>query len=395
MIDPEELFQPIVAESRAAREPVALIEARARRRMAGRRVRRRIATALTIVSVVAAAAAVVSFRDRTSPAPASGAATSTPSPNSRTTSTGSVVYPPYPPNAIQWAYRGTLMLEGRDTVDIRAYRAWHAAHGVTEPGSGAPVLPLWSGQIVSASVFVFETGTNVNNQPTPFVALYVEQAGVGRILADDVPPLNVPALSWTFTVDGTDYTLVLGPGGATISSPSPAPPVAAHGNGWVVYRTDRNNNPQPRFVVRVCPRCKERAVVSLPVAKVIAPGVTLNGLPAGSTARYLSNPRETLITNGMTTIEVDLTNGGRVRLVVNKTADANADLTVYRRNFGGQTGTVNGHPAVRGFSMSPGWQTIVWAPTATVQVALHYLGMDSSTAEQIASGVSIDEANLR
>jgi hypothetical protein len=188
-------------------------------------------------------------------------ARSTPvAPRSTVTRTGPVVYPTIPANAIQWGYRGTLMLEGRDTIDLRAYKVWHAAHPVPTEGDYGPVLPLWSGQVGSAAVFVFETGTDINFQPTPFVAVYVEQAGTGKLIADDVPALNVPALSWTFGVDGLTYTLVLAPSGATISSSTPSPPIAARGNGWAVYRTLRSGG-SPRFFVRACATCQARSVV--------------------------------------------------------------------------------------------------------------------------------------
>jgi hypothetical protein len=242
--------------------PVADLIHRAQHRVHRRRMRAAITAGLVAALSVAGITQLIRSRHSALDVATRPNSTATPGAPNTTTITGSVVYPTYPPNTIQWAYRGTLMLEGRDTIDLRAYKAWHTAHGLTKPGSAAPVLPLWSGQVGSASVFVFETGTDVDNQPTPFVAVYVEQAGVGKLVADNVPPLNVPALSWTFTLDGTAYTLVLGPTGATISSPDPAPSIVSHGNGWVVYRTHRSGA-RPRFAVRACASCQARAVVPL------------------------------------------------------------------------------------------------------------------------------------
>ena len=244
--------------------PVADLIHRAQHRVHRRRMRAAITAGLVAALSVAGITQVIRSRHSAldvSTRPNSTATTRAPNPT--TTITGSVVYPAYPPNAIQWAYRGSLMLEGRDTIDLRAYKAWHTAHPLTSTASDyGPVLPLWSGQVGSASVFVFETGIDVALQPTPFVALFIEQAGAGKLVADNVPPLNVPALSWTFTVDGTGFTLVLGPTGATISSSHPAASIATHGNGWVVYRTHRSGT-QPRFAVRACASCQARPVVSL------------------------------------------------------------------------------------------------------------------------------------
>lgn len=252
--------------TQALREPAPIADLmhRAQHRVHRRRMRAAITAGLVAALSVAGITHVIRSRHSGLDVATRPNSTATSGgPNTTTTITGSVVYPTYPSNTIQWAYRGSLVLEGKTTVDARAYKAWHAAHPVATPASDyGPVLPLWSGQIGSASVFVFETGTDVDNQPTPFVALYIGQAGVGKLVADDVPPLNVPALSWPFTVDGTGYTLVLGPTGATISSSDPAPSIAAHGNGWVVYRTHRAGS-LPRFAVRACASCQARAVVSL------------------------------------------------------------------------------------------------------------------------------------
>lgn len=134
------------------------------------------------------------------------------------------------------------------------------------------------------------------------------------------------------------------------------------------------------------------SVATPPMA--VAPGVTLSSLPGGASARSLSDRRESFVTKGMANIEVALADGGQVRLVIQKTADANADLNVYQDTFKATSGTISGFPSVSGFSMSPGWQTIAWAPSATVQVALHYTGTDATTVSQIANGVSIDEGQL-
>ncbi len=214
--------------------------------------RRRIAAAVAICAVVFAVIGGFAFTRGSGP-PRTGVPAATTEPVSTIPDTG-VTTGSYAPNEITWAYRGSLMLEGHDTIDAKAYAAWAAAHDVAPSETG--VAPLWSGTIGGADVFVFEQGTSASGgSPTAFVGTYVDDGNGGALISDQRPDAGISALSETMVIGGGVYTLVLGPSGTTVATSATSQQVVSAGNGWKVYRSRDVAPGAASFRVRSCATC--------------------------------------------------------------------------------------------------------------------------------------------
>ena len=102
-----------------------------------------------------------------------------------------------PPNTLRWPYSGLRVpLEGRDTIDTRAYDAWANAAGL-RPSEIAAGGPLWVGTLPDHQTVVVVQSWKLSGGPTHTVT-YAEGPGTpGRIISDLVLD---PAPS-QFTVD--------------------------------------------------------------------------------------------------------------------------------------------------------------------------------------------------
>jgi hypothetical protein len=121
-----------------------------------------------------------------------------------------------PPNTLLWPYSGRFPMEGRDTIDTRAYTAWAKAIGRLPAEVGA-AGPLWAGTLPDDETVVVVQAWTLSGGPTHTVT-YAEGTGsAGRIVSDLV--LNPASDQFTVTVPGprSRWHIMLRPSGVQIT----------------------------------------------------------------------------------------------------------------------------------------------------------------------------------
>jgi hypothetical protein len=87
-----------------------------------------------------------------------------------------------PANSLDWRYIGTLPVEGRHTIDARAYDAWAHTQHLTPDQAGAGGA-LWSGRVPGGANAAVVQVWALSGGPMHVVG-YFELRGVGRVVDD-------------------------------------------------------------------------------------------------------------------------------------------------------------------------------------------------------------------
>jgi hypothetical protein len=104
-----------------------------------------------------------------------------------------------PPNTLRWVYSGRIPMDGRDTIDTRAYTAWAKAIG-RPPAEIGSVGALWAGTLPDDETVVVVQAWTLSGGNTHTIT-YAEGTGsAGRIVSDLV--LNPASDEFTVTVAG-------------------------------------------------------------------------------------------------------------------------------------------------------------------------------------------------